>query len=368
MYVDSEDTDTRLVSGVITKHLAKQVPTILKRFYDILLPTMFIARFDKEEKVREVWKQVWEEVAVTGTKSTLQAFTTEVSAACCKLIDHSSWVMKRQGGQGLYELAIALQHDIPETLRDDILVVLSNNLPGRYWDGKEILLDAYSSLATLYTKDSKPKISPYHIVSTLVSESSRKSKKYQLHALKGFNKIMKKSDIFAAVVDPKLYELERQTFTEILQQEKEKVDNTETPKIKEEQRKQAKLQDEIQEEAIISLGYSFPLTNDPDQKVLIQSIIHLIKFTSERASKPLVTKDCILTLEALGRGLEKMKLIKSLDNVLNEELVTSIASCLFYNLDKSKQTEVRVTSLNILNTFVGLLTGKFQLRQYKLRI
>jgi proteasome component ECM29 len=128
MYQNNTDSEIQYTSGVITLYLANNVMGIISHFFPIILPTVFIGRHDENEKVSQIWGEVWNELAITGTKNLLLKYLDDVVKECQTLLDHSSWKMKKQGALGFKELAEILETEIPLEMREFLIDFLIKKL------------------------------------------------------------------------------------------------------------------------------------------------------------------------------------------------------------------------------------------------
>ena len=98
-----EDAGARATAGYLVLQLSKHASERAKTASPELIPIAFLGRHDPDEGARSVWAEAWEGLAAS-TEQQLRLFASEVVAAIASAIDHSGWVVKKQGGDALVTL------------------------------------------------------------------------------------------------------------------------------------------------------------------------------------------------------------------------------------------------------------------------
>ncbi|EFC46924.1 hypothetical protein NAEGRDRAFT_57411 [Naegleria gruberi] len=225
--------ELRMMSALILEQISKNCTILLKRFYDIALPIMFIARHDKSERVRKMWDSVWEESTNTSVKSTLEIHIKVIVDRCIQLLGHPTWELKRQGGSALQEVASALGillNEKPQE-REQMITALLNSITGRLWEGKIVLLKALGSVCeTFVSKENQQVSQEMKILDILQKECKKKDVDYRLEALKAYHSAVKNAH-FAKFITQEIYETSKSFFLEEMsnmekeEQEEIKVEN-----------------------------------------------------------------------------------------------------------------------------------------------
>ena len=210
--------ERRMIGAMVLEQISKNCPVLLKKFYDLALPIMFIARHDKSERVKKMWENVWEETTNTSLKNTLEIYIKVIVERCIQLLDHPTWELKRQGGSALQEVASALGILLNEKEGERELMInsLINNISGRVWEGKTILLKALGSVCeTFVTKIGKTydSVLEVKIIQTLQKECKKKDIDYKLEAIKSMYSFVKTSH-FSQFMTMDLYNSTKQLMLE----------------------------------------------------------------------------------------------------------------------------------------------------------
>lgn len=210
---EGKSEESHYASGVLMENIAKHVPAIIKKFSELTLPVIFVARHDESKRVSAIWENVWEEIMTTSPRDTIRLYIEQIAETCIQLLNHQSWKMKKQGGQGLNEVGTLLSFDINQTQRTKIITNLLTNIPGRVWEGKEVLLEALASNCEAYKKDTdysdeEQKLMLQKVLEVVLRECSRNNLAFKLQALSCLRSILK-VPLFERMVDEQLYSTAR---------------------------------------------------------------------------------------------------------------------------------------------------------------
>jgi proteasome component ECM29 len=309
MYVnEAANESSRLIGGLLFEQMNQQAPVIIQKFYEKVLPTIFIARHDPDEKVRKVWQeQVWDEiVSHSSTKDFIRLFLKPISAQCLALMSHASWQMKKQGGQALQEIAESIPNDITMDVRLQIANSLVENIPGRIWDGKWVLLDAFGALLKPMKTVFEPSLSTDPIV-LLSKESRRTNTVYRTHALSALRAVIS-CPAFNHTIDETKYQ-DLRDLTETIVNEKPEEDDEKDEK---ELAQRAKKKEQVNIHLIELQAFIFNHEKATDEQLstLRQFILHQLGSRQSQSEN-------IATLN----GLEKYSEMKKLDKQLVLELI-----------------------------------------------
>jgi len=135
---DESSVNSAIVSGILLKALAFESSDMFARYADDIAPVAYIAQLDSEEQKSKIWMEVWEEcIAVTG--SGIRGNAKSIMELALEMLKSSQWSRKKSAGKALVTLfdsaSDILIADFPRILR-----ALLDDIPGKIWDGKEILL------------------------------------------------------------------------------------------------------------------------------------------------------------------------------------------------------------------------------------
>jgi proteasome component ECM29 len=161
---------------------------VLAPFYPLVVPVVFLARFDAKDETSKVFNKIWEECGVS-----LALYVPETVETFSAALGAPSWQMKQQGAKAMAKFAETLNLTQFSTHASQLLQLLLNGIKGRTWTGKESLLDALSKLvvccAELWTPDSQVsgaadnKITQDEIIKAISTEVMRKTLDYKKAAL-----------------------------------------------------------------------------------------------------------------------------------------------------------------------------------------
>eukprot|EP00252_Welwitschia_mirabilis_P015359 TRINITY_DN3375_c0_g1_i1.p1 TRINITY_DN3375_c0_g1~~TRINITY_DN3375_c0_g1_i1.p1 ORF type:complete len:401 (-),score=91.01 TRINITY_DN3375_c0_g1_i1:94-1191(-) len=157
----------------------------------MVLPLLFIARFDDDREISRLIEDVWEENS-TGESVTLQLYLQEIVLLLNENLTSSSWAKKKKSYRATKVLAETLGRSLSPYVQDLLKTVLKE-IPGRIWEGKEEILDATAALVeachdSVITDDS---VNQEAIVTAMVSACSKKQKSFRNAAFLNLEKIIK---------------------------------------------------------------------------------------------------------------------------------------------------------------------------------
>ncbi|KAF0977408.1 hypothetical protein FDP41_003400 [Naegleria fowleri] len=221
----SSADELRLISAMMLEQMSRNCPILLKKFYDLALPIMFIARHDKSERVRKMWETVWEECTNTSVKNILELHLRVVLDKCIALLDHPTWELKRQGGSALEEVSSALGVLLNEKKeeRTRIIDALLNSIAGRVWEGKTVLLKALGSICETFVSKGDESIATngqqqeMKILELLLKECKKKDLDYKGEAFRAFHCAMKTLHFTSHFISQEFYEQAKTTLLEEMQ-------------------------------------------------------------------------------------------------------------------------------------------------------
>ncbi|AMD21023.1 HEL258Wp [Eremothecium sinecaudum] len=178
-YFEAEDiVEKRITIGVAIDTIHKYS---LKQFEDvqtILVPLLFVAKSNPEERLSSFFTNIWVEIAYS-TSSTVKLYFDEIAKLCSEHINSSTFTTRQMCAKSISELCIGFESKLTDKQNDNLFEVLCDASKRRVWDGKECIIAALVLLAT--------KSEPYYLAridlqktikEILIAELNRKNKKY----------------------------------------------------------------------------------------------------------------------------------------------------------------------------------------------
>ncbi|XP_024395125.1 LOW QUALITY PROTEIN: uncharacterized protein [Physcomitrium patens] len=185
LYNSENDRDQRMVSALVLKELSRQADDVFKGNYTLILPMTFVARFDDEKDIVALFEEIWED-NTSSASVTLTMYMPEIVKLLIEGIGSSSWTQKQKSARALSKLAENVREGVTP-FAQELFGVLLAEIPGRLWEGKEVVLEALGALckACYSAKHAKvvsaptPTIGPDAIVSAVVAACGRKKKAFR---------------------------------------------------------------------------------------------------------------------------------------------------------------------------------------------
>eukprot|EP00817_Percolomonadidae_sp_ATCC50343_P008168 CAMPEP_0117433086 /NCGR_PEP_ID=MMETSP0758-20121206/12495_1 /TAXON_ID=63605 /ORGANISM="Percolomonas cosmopolitus, Strain AE-1 (ATCC 50343)" /LENGTH=1615 /DNA_ID=CAMNT_0005223493 /DNA_START=128 /DNA_END=4972 /DNA_ORIENTATION=- len=173
MYTNERTTDEdHYYAGLLIRSISKHVLALIRRLYDQVVPIIFIARHDPIKKVADIWNDVLNDTMTTSLRETSRQHLLPISKTCSDLLNHQEWRMKKQGAEGINEIATLLSLELDSTVRKQLIDTILTNLSGQIWKGKEVLLMALANLCKMHPKNTLSDWEP--LIKTLFRECQRK--------------------------------------------------------------------------------------------------------------------------------------------------------------------------------------------------
>ncbi|GAB4835308.1 hypothetical protein Ancab_000217 [Ancistrocladus abbreviatus] len=187
------DRNAQVSCAVLLKSYASLAADIVSGHHAILVPVIFIARFEDDKYVSSVFEELWEETT-SGDRVTLQLYLGEIVSLIGESITSSSWTSKRKAAQAISKLAEILGESLSGHHRV-LLDCLMREIPGRLWEGKDALLHAIAALcsSTHEAISSDDPSTPIAVISLLSSACTKKDKKFREAALCALEQVIKLS-------------------------------------------------------------------------------------------------------------------------------------------------------------------------------
>ncbi|MCJ1386964.1 proteasome component M29 [Xylographa soralifera] len=182
LYFDSgEDDRHRIVSAELVSATAKYATDRFASLANDILPFVFIAKHDPNERTKELFNNTWNE-NVGGSRAVL-LYLKEIVAMVSPHLDSPRWSIKHTAAFAIADAVNAMGAEISTLNAEIIWPSLEKALNGKTWDGKESILEAF----IMFAKNTDLLVSNKQIAermqSIVVRESKRNNVQYRQHAL-----------------------------------------------------------------------------------------------------------------------------------------------------------------------------------------
>ncbi|GAA0159929.1 scaffold/adaptor protein [Lithospermum erythrorhizon] len=187
----SGEKNAQISCGILLKAYFSMGADILNGYLSVIVPVIFISRFEDDKNVSILYEELWEE-NMGSERITVQLYLGEIVTLINEQMASSSWTNKRKAARGISKLCNALGDSLSPQ-QQDLLNSLIREIPGRLWEGKEDLLCALSDLCMSCHKaiSAIDPEAPYSILSLVQSACTKKVKKYREAALLCLEQIIK---------------------------------------------------------------------------------------------------------------------------------------------------------------------------------
>lgn len=190
---DAAPRNECIVSSTMLRLIALESSDVFYRYgYDIA-PIAFVAAHDEDEQIAQAWNVVWEEsTVVSGTG--VRGHADSIAALSVEFMKSGQWKRKKLAALSLIDVfgratdVISNPKELSRTLLDQ--------LPGRIWEGKEVILKALCAGVTEISPVETEKYfeSKKEIVDAFISAAGKTNVIYRQEALKSLEKIIRKWD------------------------------------------------------------------------------------------------------------------------------------------------------------------------------
>ncbi|KAJ8543860.1 hypothetical protein K7X08_025478 [Anisodus acutangulus] len=185
------DRNEQIACAVLLKCYFSSAADVLGGYNDVIVPVIFISRFEDEKSVSNLYEEMWEE-NMSSERVTLQLYLGEIVELISGGIMSSSWSSKRKAAQAISKLCDTLG-EVVSSQYHVLLSSLLKEIPGRLWEGKDAILCALSALCTSCHKAicAADPNAPDAILSLILSACSKKTKKYREAAFTCLEQVLK---------------------------------------------------------------------------------------------------------------------------------------------------------------------------------
>ncbi|CAN6344332.1 unnamed protein product [Urochloa humidicola] len=202
----------QLSSAILIKAFLSNAADILGGYNAVVIPVIFVSRFDDDKDTSVLYEELWEDIP-SSERVTLTLSLPETVSLLCDCMSSSSWAGKRKSAKAIKKLCDVLGESV--SAHHNILNSLLKELPGRFWEGKDAILDALASLcscchAAIIAEDSNL---PSVILNAVCAACNKKSKLYREAAFSCLQKVITafRDPGFFNSVFPMLYKVSDQS-------------------------------------------------------------------------------------------------------------------------------------------------------------
>lgn len=188
------DRNEQIACAVLLKCYFSSAADVVGGYNDVIVPVMFISRFEDEKSVSNLYEEMWEE-NMSSERVTLQLYLGEIVELISGGIMSSSWSSKRKAAQAVSKLCDTLG-EVVSSQYHVLLSALLKEIPGRLWEGKDAVLCALSALCMSCHKaiSAADPDAPDTILSLILSACTKKTKKYREAAFSCLEQVLKAFD------------------------------------------------------------------------------------------------------------------------------------------------------------------------------
>ncbi|CAA0805895.1 ARM repeat superfamily protein [Striga hermonthica] len=178
----SGDKNDQITCAILLKSYASTAADTLSGYHAIIVPVIFVSRFEDDKTISSLYLELWEE-NMSSERITLQLYLGEVVALINEGLLSSSWASKKKAcfaSQAICKLSEVLGESL-SSHHNVLLTSLIKEVPGRLWEGKDTVLDALSTLCTSCHEAisaSNPD-APNAILNLVSSACTKKAQKYR---------------------------------------------------------------------------------------------------------------------------------------------------------------------------------------------
>ncbi|MED6172000.1 hypothetical protein PIB30_046082 [Stylosanthes scabra] len=203
------DKNSQIACAYLLKSYSSVASDVVGGYHAVIIPVIFLSRFEDDKSVSNVFEELWEEYT-SGERVTLNLYLGEIVSLICEGMSSSSWASKKKSAQAICRLSEVLGDSL-SSHHEVLLQSLMKEIPGRLWEGKEVLLLALGSLSTschkaISAEGSAPSIAILNVVSTACSKKAKKYREAAFSALEQVIKAFGNPDFFNMVF-PLLFDM-----------------------------------------------------------------------------------------------------------------------------------------------------------------
>nr|KYP73231.1 Proteasome-associated protein ECM29 isogeny [Cajanus cajan] len=203
------DKNSQIACALLLKSYSSMATDVIGGYHAVIIPVVFISRFEDDKNVSSLFEELWEEYT-SGERITLHLYLGEIVSLICEGMSSSTWASKRKSAQAICRLSEVLGESL-SSHHEVLLQSLMKEIPGRLWEGKDVLLLAVGALCTSCHKAilAEGSTSSIAILNLVSSACTKKGKKYREAALSSLEQVIKSlgNPEFFNMVFPLLFDL-----------------------------------------------------------------------------------------------------------------------------------------------------------------
>ncbi|KAL6519030.1 hypothetical protein OROHE_017454 [Orobanche hederae] len=204
----SGDRNDQIACAILLKSYASTAADTLNGYHAIIVPVIFLSRFEDDKTISRLYEELWEE-NMSSERITLQLYMGEIVTLINEGLLSSSWASKKKASEAICKLSEVLGESL-SSHHNVLLTALMKEIPGRLWEGKDTVLNALSALCTscheaVYASNPD---APNAMLNLISAACTKKAPKYREAAfccleqvLKAFNKPEFFNMIFPALLE-----------------------------------------------------------------------------------------------------------------------------------------------------------------------
>lgn len=104
----SGDAAMRVTAGHGHLQLLRHCGDRLRDYMNEVMPLAFLSSLDHEDGPREVWGEVWDQLAPSGGGQAIRLYTAEIVNSIAGALDNSAWAIRRQAGAAIVRMVFYL--------------------------------------------------------------------------------------------------------------------------------------------------------------------------------------------------------------------------------------------------------------------
>ncbi|CAL9127672.1 unnamed protein product [Musa textilis] len=203
------ERNAQLSCAILLKAYSSLATDVLSGYHAVVVPVIFISRFEDDKHISTSFEDLWDENS-SSERVTLQLYLAEIVVLLCDCLASSSWANKRKSAKAIRKLSEILGESL-SPYHHNLLKCLLKELPGRFWEGKDVILYGIASLCSscheaISVED--PNM-PFLVLGAITSACSKKIKSYHEAAFSCLEQVIRDfnhPDFFSHVF-PMLYDV-----------------------------------------------------------------------------------------------------------------------------------------------------------------
>ncbi|CAL5190433.1 unnamed protein product [Lathyrus oleraceus] len=203
------DKSSQIACAFLLKSYSSRATDVIGGYHTVIIPVVFLSRFEDDTNISSQFEELWEEYT-SGERITLQLYLGEIVSLICDGMSSSSWTRKKKSAQAICKLSDVLGDSLSSHY-EVLLQSLIKEIPGRLWEGKDVLLLAVGALSKSCHKaiSADGSASSIAILNLVSSACTKKEKKYREAAFTSLEQVIKAfgNPEFFNMVFPLLFDL-----------------------------------------------------------------------------------------------------------------------------------------------------------------